>query len=149
MKEPVLSHKVLRGLAYNGIFMGIAAFILFWWGLNFYKDTPNGIAHAQTLTFTGFVLFQMFNVFNCRSLHRSSFSIPLHKNRFLMVAVGVSILAQLVVVYAPPMQFLFKTVPLGWMDWVLIAGLSLCVLFLEEAKKIWLRSIDEEHEDKI
>jgi len=142
-KESVLSRRIMNGLIFNGIVMGIAAVILFYWALNIY-DGPDKVAHAQTLTFTAFVLFQMFNVFNCRSLHRSAFSIPLHKNRFLAMAVGASVLLQLAVVYAPPFQFLFKTVPLGWMDWVLIGIMGLVVLFSEEIKKAYLRKIDNE-----
>ena len=142
-KESVHSGKVVKGLVFNGVIMGVAAFFLFYWALNFY-DGPDEVAHAQTLTFTGFVLYQMFNVFNCRSLHRSAFSIPLYKNRFLTLAVATSVLLQLAVVYAPPFQFLFQTVPLGWMDWVLIGIFGMVVLFSEEIKKAYLRKADNE-----
>jgi len=139
-RESILFPRLLRGIFFNGLCMGLATTILFWWGLRNYTDP----VHTQTLTFTGFVIFQMINVFNCRSTTRSVFSIdPMH-NRFLLAAVTVCIFLQLAVVYAPPMQYILHTVPLDIRDWVLIIGLGVTIIMLEESKKAWLRSGEHE-----
>ncbi len=140
-KESILSPKLLRGIFFNGLCMGLAAVILFWWGMrNYGTETVANSAHTQTLTFTGFVMFQMISVFNCRSMTRSVFSQGLKGNRFLVLAVVVSVLLQLAVVYTPPMQYLLRTVALNLTDWALIIGLGITILMLEESKKAWLRS---------
>jgi Ca2+-transporting ATPase len=136
-KESILSPKLLRGIVFNGLWMGLAAVILFWWGMTNYTGDA---AHIQTLTFTGFVIFQMINVFNCRSMTRSVFGIGIRSNKFLLVAVVASILLQLAVVYTTPMHFILKTVNLNLTDWALILGLGITILMLEESKKAWLRS---------
>ena len=43
--------------------------------------------HARTMAFTTLMMFQLFNVFNCRSAWRSAFS-GLFENRWLLAAVG-------------------------------------------------------------
>jgi len=136
-KESILSPRLLRAVFFNGLCMGLAAVILFWWGLRNYESDA---AHTQTLTFTGFVMFQMINVLNCRSISRSVFNLGLKGNRFLVAAVTICILLQLAVVYTPPMQYLLKTVPLNLTDWALIIGLGVTIILLEESKKAWLRS---------
>jgi P-type Ca2+ transporter type 2C len=136
-KESILSPRLLRGIVFNGLWMGLAAVLLFWWGMRNYEGDP---AHIQTLTFTGFVIFQMINVFNCRSMTRSVFGIGLKGNRFLLLAVVASILLQIAVVYTAPMHFILKTVNLNLTDWALILGLAITIFMLEESKKAWLRS---------
>jgi Ca2+-transporting ATPase len=136
-KESIISPRVLRGILFNGLCIGIATVILFWWGL---RNYPNDTTRTQTLTFTGFVIFQMINVFNCRSMTRSLFNRNPKGNRFLIIAVAVSVLLQLAVVYALPMQIILRTGPLDLQDWVLILGLGVTIVMLEESKKAWLRS---------
>jgi len=139
-RESILSPRLLRSIMFNGLCMGIATTILFWWGMRNYIDP----IHTQTLTFTGFVIFQMINVFNCRSTSRSVFNIDPRGNRFLLITVTVCIFLQLAVVYTPPMQYILHTVPLDLRDWVLIIGLGVTIIMLEESKKAWLRSGEHE-----
>lgn len=62
-----------------------------------------------TMTFTCFVFFDMWNALSCRSSTKSIFSIGLFTNRMFLVAVSLSVLGQLLVVYAPPLQRVFQT----------------------------------------
>jgi Ca2+-transporting ATPase len=135
-KERVLNREILEVVAINGCVMGALAFLLFRW------DLLGGASsiHAQTLTFTAFVVFQMFGVFNCTSLYWSAGSSMTRKNPFLIIAVAVSLLLQLVVVYAPFMNALFHTVPLGLRDWAVILSCSALVLIVEEARKAVVRA---------
>ena len=54
-------------------------------------STPNAAdeAHARTMAFTTLMMFQLFNVFNCRSNWRSAFS-GLFDNKWLIGAVALS-----------------------------------------------------------
>lgn len=62
-----------------------------------------------TMTFTCFVFFDMWNALSCRSQTKSVFSIGLFTNRMFLIAVSLSVLGQLLVVYAPPLQRVFQT----------------------------------------
>ncbi len=46
--------------------------------------------------------------------------------------------AQLAVLYAPPLQWVFRTVPLSWQEWIQIIAVSSSVLLAVELDK-WLR----------
>lgn len=48
------------------------------------------------------------------------FLVGLPKNRWLLAGIGLAVLIQLAVVYAPPLQRVFYTVPLSAGDWVLV-----------------------------
>ncbi|MGQ9583389.1 MAG: cation-translocating P-type ATPase [Thermoplasmatota archaeon] len=129
--ERLLSPEIIGVVAMNGCVMGALALAFFWWDL----ARGAAAAHAQTLTFTAFVVFQMFSVFSCNSLHRSALTGEARRNTFLLAAVAVSILLQLAVVYLPMLNSLFHTVPLGLQDWGVILISGLLVLFTEEARK--------------
>jgi Ca2+-transporting ATPase len=85
-------------------------------GLHEMNETPK---HASTMAFTTFVLFQMFNALNCRSLSKSVFTVGLFSNHYLLLSMLGSLLAQLAVIYIPFLSIIFHTVPLslvqiGW-----------------------------------
>jgi Ca2+-transporting ATPase len=138
--ERILNREILSVVALNGVIMGALAFLLFW------RDLHSGAteSHAQTLTFTAFVVFQMFSVFNCISLNRSAFRSYVGKNPFLLLAVAASLLLQLLVVYLPLLNGPFHTVPLGLDDWALILGCGALVLFIEEVRKSIVRAVRPE-----
>ncbi|MEJ2226135.1 MAG: cation transporting ATPase C-terminal domain-containing protein, partial [Syntrophobacterales bacterium] len=47
-----------------------------------------------------------------------------------------STFAQLAVIYAPPLQWVFRTVPLTPFEWVLLLGISLSVILVVEVDKL-------------
>src|SRR5205823_1414164 len=73
--------------------------------------------YAQTMAFTTLVLFQLLNVFNTRSAERSAFR-DLFTNKWLWLAVLISLGLQLCVVYIPFLQVPFETVALSATDWL-------------------------------
>jgi Ca2+-transporting ATPase len=104
---------------------------------------PNGAdeAHARTVAFTTMMMFQLFDVYNCRSRRRSTFSGFL-ENKWLLVAIAFSLGTHLLVVYVPVMQAAFHTVPLSLFDWLVATAVSSSLLFAMELAKIGLRARD-------
>ena len=110
-------------------------------------DGPTAAADAEaaarrdtTMTFTTFVLFDMWNALSCRSADRSVFEIGLFSNTFFLYAVGGSLAGQLAVVYFPPLQAVFQTVSLSLRDWAYIVLLSSTVLWVDEIRKLISRA---------
>lgn len=66
-------------------------------------------ARDTTMTFTCFVFFDMWNALSCRSQTKSVFQIGLFSNKMFLVAVTLSVIGQLLVVYFPPLQQIFQT----------------------------------------
>jgi len=97
------------------------------------------IVYARTIAFTTLSVFQLWNVFNMRSVKASLFSIGLFSNPIIFVAVIFSLGLQLAVLYLPALQRLFRTVPLGWHDWLLIAAVTSSIFFAVELFKLACR----------
>jgi len=93
------------------------------------------LEQAQTIAFCTIVSFQWFNALNARSTHRSIFKVGFFNNRWLLVGLSVAILLQILVVYAPPLQRLFHTVPLEAYQWGIAIGVASTAFFAEEIRK--------------
>lgn len=94
-------------------------------------------ARDTTMTFTTFVLFDMFNALSCRSESKSVLlgEVPLFGNRMFNFAVAGSLVGQLGVVYFLPLQRVFQTEGLYASDWVRILATASCVFWADEARK--------------
>ena len=101
-------------------------------------------AHARTMAFTTRMMYQLFDVYNCRSRQTSAF-VGFLENRWLLVAIAFSLATHLAVVYVPFMQTAFHTVPLSAQDWLVAAIVSSSLLFGLEIAKIFLRAHDARH----
>lgn len=95
---------------------------------------------AHTMTLVTLAAFQWFNAWNCRSERESIFSLGLTANRWLIMATLFVIFLQLLMLHVPFLQILFKTVPLNIYQWIFIVLLSSTVLWLEELRKLIVRT---------
>ena len=102
------------------------------WGLS---DPEMVLTEARTMVFITLVLMQLVNAFNCRSDYLSLFKVGVFGNRFLVLAVLVSLAMMAMVIEWDPLSRLFHTTPLRWQDWVLAAGLSLTLIPVVELTK--------------
>ncbi|MCX5709207.1 MAG: calcium-translocating P-type ATPase, SERCA-type, partial [Candidatus Omnitrophica bacterium] len=94
-----------------------------------------GIDRARTAAFVVLSVSQLFHSFNCRSTSVSLFKLGLFTNKKLIAAAGISFMLQMVVVYAPFLQRVFKTKPLGALDWLLVIAISSFPLWAMEIVK--------------
>ena len=93
------------------------------------------IDHARTLAFHTLVLFSLFTVFAARS-DQASVMRDLFTNGWLWLAIAVSLVLQLVVLYAPALQRAFNTVPLDGSDWIIAVAVASSALWLRELDKL-------------
>ena len=94
--------------------------------------------YARTMAFTTLMMFQLFNVYNCRSSWRSAFS-GFFDNKWLLVAVIFSLCTHVLVIYVPFLQTAFHTVPLSMTDWLVATGVAATLLVIVELVKMVLR----------
>ena len=106
-------------------------------------------ANAQTMTFTVFIVFQLFNVLNCRSEKESLFSLGLFSNGAINYAILASgFLLFLFVHFATfPLPLigiefgnLLSTTPLEGIDWVVLIAVASTVFLVEEFRKLMIKS---------
>jgi len=77
-----------------------------------------------TETFTILAMCQWFNVLNCQSSTASALGPRLLRNPWLAGGLTLSVLLQAAVLYAPPMNALFHTVPLPLPDLLPLVALA-------------------------
>jgi Ca2+-transporting ATPase len=90
------------------------------------------------MAFTTLMMFQLFNVYNCRSTWRSAFS-GFFDNKWLLGAVALSLATHVLVIYVPFLQTAFHTVPLSWFDWTVATVIAGTLLIGMELAKLVLR----------
>jgi P-type Ca2+ transporter type 2C len=135
--------KMLPFLLTATIFQIIANGILVFYG--FHLDTLTGInsfdltvaSFARTLFFTQTVLFELLLVFNCRGIGKSILRHGFFENKKLIWAVLISFVLQLMLLYIPFFNTIFKTIPLGIDLWlIMLALVSPTIIIPQVVEKI-------------
>jgi Ca2+-transporting ATPase len=99
-------------------------------------------AHSRTAAFTTLMMYQLFDVYNCRSRRRSAF-LGFLENKWLLVAIAFSLGTHILVIYVPALQTAFHTVPLSLSDWLVTTAVAASLLIAMEIAKIFLRARDK------
>lgn len=118
-----------------GIFIGLLTVAMQWYSIHHDGN------HWQTMVFTTLCFCQLYHVMAIRSETRSLFSMGLWSNRPLVLAVGVTVLLQLMVIYVPYFNKLFHTEPLSWQELLIVTGVSGIVFVAVEIEKWVKRSL--------
>jgi calcium-translocating P-type ATPase len=92
---------------------------------------------VRTETFTILALCQWFNVLNCQSATRSALRFGILRNHWLIGGLALSIVLQAAVLYWPPLNRLFHTVPMPLADLLPLLAIASSVLWVEELRK-WI-----------
>lgn len=95
-------------------------------------------ARDTTMTFTCFVLFDMFNALSCRHYSKSIFELGLHNQMFNVAVLG-SLVGQLCAVYVPFFQGIFQTEALSLGDILHLLLLTSTVFIADEVRKFFVR----------
>jgi Ca2+-transporting ATPase len=125
------------GLGRHVIWVGMlmAALVL---GLG-YRYWASGNEAWQTVVFTALAFSQMAHVLAIRSSTDSLFRIGVLSNPLLAVAVGVTVLLQLALLYVPWLRGVFSTLPLTPGDLAMCGAVAAVVFVAVEIEKWLLR----------
>ena len=134
--RPVREGILARGLGWYVVWMGLfMAVVSLWLGRHFWAL---GQAHWQSMLFTTLTLTQLANVLALRSERESFFTIGPLTNLPMLLAVGATAVLQVLLLYVPALQALFKTQPLTVPELALCLGLASLSFWVVEAAK-WVR----------
>jgi P-type Ca2+ transporter type 2C len=129
--EDVISKQVLWRVITSGVLIMLGTLYVFVKELDDGEVSPRDL----TMTFSTFVMFDMFNAITCRHNSRSVFEVNLFSNRAFLGAILFSVTGQLLVIFFPPLQHVFRTVPLSFVDLVLVVVLSSTIIPLDWIRK--------------
>lgn len=106
---------------------------------------PQGIVKARTMLFIVLSLSQIFNLFNMRSLRESIFRVGLFTSRNINLAIIVSLLLMLAVLYLPAVTSAFEFTSVSALDMMVCILASLLVVVVGEGyKKLIIRAPAQE-----
>jgi len=135
--DRLLGAELLKRVALMTPLIAAVTFGWFAWRL----EHGAALEIVRTETFTVLAMCQWFNVLNCQSASASALGLRIVRNRWLLGGLTLSVLLQALVLYAPPMNALFHTVPLPPDSLLPLLGLASAVLWAEEARKLWARTL--------
>jgi Ca2+-transporting ATPase len=97
---------------------------------------------AETMAFLTLSLCELFRAYTVRSERLSVFRLGFFSNRYMQVAVGLSLLLLGLVVSVPFLQPVFNTHFPNLREWAVVLGLALVPAIAEESTKWFLRRRD-------
>lgn len=118
--ESIFAHGLGRKIAFRGVMIAFMTIVVYILAFNY---SFGSLEYARSAAFTILVVSQLCHVFDCRS---EKYSIFEHKegNKYLLMAVGISLIMQLAVLYVPFMQEIFQTEALDILTWAVIIILA-------------------------
>jgi nucleotide-binding universal stress UspA family protein len=136
-KEPVINRDMAIGIGVIALVDALAILTVFYLALQRY---PGSLEAAQTIAFVTLCVSELVRAFTARSEYHSIFSIGFFSNKWMVWAVGFSLLLVLTVVYVPFLQPFFDTVPLTLDDWLMMAPFFFASAIAMELLKFYFRS---------
>jgi Ca2+-transporting ATPase len=134
-RERILSALMIQRTLLMGSILGFGTFIVYY--LELASDVP--VESARSVALTTMVFFQFYQAMNCRSETLSIFEMHPLSNPFLFVSMIGAFFAHLAVLYVPALQYIFRTVPLDFGQWVIVVVSSVTVVIGVELDKFMRR----------
>ena len=117
----ILTKNILMQILFLGIVMAVGTICVFYYKISQGASTRN----AMTVAFTLFVVYQLLNAFNGRANSEKS-------SKYLYLGILISFLLQLLILYIPQLQIIFRTTAIGLVDWVIIIVVSSTILIAQK-----------------
>ena len=141
-KENLFAGGMVARIFLTGITLTVAAIFVQWWAAGHLYD----IKTQQTMVFTTLCFVQLGNALSVRFVYGSLFSSRIFANKRLWAAIVLTVIMQLLIVYVPFLQSIFKTTALAWnaMGIILMAtaGSTLCTELLKYLNKRKYKNIN-------
>lgn len=132
-KAGMFSRNDCADLFLEGCLIGALTLLSFIIGRSFFDITGEPLT-ARTMAFCVLSISQLIHAFNVRN-EKSIFKIGVFSNRKMCLAFPICLCLQVATVVFPPLRTVFRTVPLGFLEWLIITALSLTPLVVCEILK--------------
>ena len=130
-KSPMLGRPLIVRMCLMSLLLMVSAFGLFAWEL----DQGGTLAEARTVAVNTFTIMELFYLFNCRSLTRQVYELPLFSNPLAFGGAAAMLLLQVAFTYLPVMNRLFGSAPVDPMTWLAVFGAGVASLVVIEVEK--------------
>jgi magnesium-transporting ATPase (P-type) len=131
-KAGILSRLLIERSLIVGLVMAAGTMGMFLWE----RNGGATLEYARTTALTTLVVFQIFHVFNCRSVQRSIFRKNPLSNRFLFIGTLLSFAVHFAAMHFEPTQTLLRLQPLTSDTWLRLVLIALSILAVVEVHKL-------------
>ncbi|MEM3631106.1 MAG: cation-translocating P-type ATPase, partial [Nitrososphaerota archaeon] len=100
-----------------------------------YSFSEENLVDARTTLFTSMILIELTIALTCRSLTHPIKDVGFTKNKFLIIAIIVSFLMQLIVLYVPFLHPMFDVTFPTTLDWIMAIFAALIIFIIIEVAK--------------
>jgi Ca2+-transporting ATPase len=132
--ESIFAHGMWQHMIWVGLFVGGVSIAAQAWAID------RGVEYWQTVVFTVLTVSQLFHSLAVRSESESLFTLGLTSNPYMLGAVLLTVTLQLLVIYVPAFNPIFKTQPLPLYDLAVCLALSSLTLVAVEIEKAMMRA---------
>ena len=133
-REPLLPLRLLGSIAWRSLIIAGSTAIVF------VHVQRNGLdsSRAVTVAFATIALALLLHMFNSRSEHFLFSNHRKEGNPYIWLAFAGALSLQLLGIYAPPLQVVLRTVPLGLAEWWLVIAAAVApAVIVEMSKLLW------------
>ena len=127
-------------LVWQGAMVGLLTLAAYFLGEYVLSDPGMASATANTMAFATLTLCQLFHAFDVRSEESSLFEIGVFSNPAMNKAFLAGLAMQVSVLCLPPLQMVFRTVPMGLTEWLTVLALAMAPLAVCETAKALRRA---------
>jgi len=131
-KESIFNKELFQEIFVSGLFIGALVFSVWYFLLN---NLNMEVSIARGYIMALMVFIQNIHVFNCRSEHRSIFSVPIKNNWLIVGGVVVSVTLQIIVMEVPFLSNFLQTTSVPFVHLIYLFSIALLVLVVMEAYK--------------
>lgn len=126
MKRPpetgdILTKETMLKILITGLVMAIGTVTVFFWQIKIGTPTKK----AMTIAFTLFVMYQLFNAYNGKSNSEKS-------HKYLYMGIILSFVLQLLIIYLPQLQTIFRTTSIGLIEWLIIIIVAFTIIISDK-----------------
>ena len=117
----ILTKGILLQILIIGLVMAIGTIAVFSWET--YSGEPT--KKAMTVAFTLFVVYQLFNAYNGKANSEKS-------SKYLYLGIILSFILQVLILYIPQLQTIFRTTAIGVTDWIIILLVASTIIITQK-----------------
>ena len=132
-KENIFSGGMAIHILWVGFLMGVVTLGMQAWAIH------NQETHWQTMAFTVLCFSQLGHVMAIRSDWKSIFKLGIFSNKSMLGAIIITVILQLMIIYMPFLNLVFKTQPLTYLELAITLAVSSIVFWAVEMEK-WIKT---------
>jgi magnesium-transporting ATPase (P-type) len=130
--KPILTGELMWRIVFVSLLFVAGAFGMFYWAEA--KGLP--IEGARTIVVNTIVVMEIFYLFSIRYVHGTSLTLQgVLGTPAVLIGVSFTVAAQFAFTYLPPLQAVFESRAVAFVDGLLVIGVGVALLVVVEAEK--------------